>query len=51
MINFKRIPKERFTGEWIDFILFNWFGGIEEISLHLYKKSKKLINYGTFKIQ
>ena len=31
MINFKRIPKERFTGEWIDFILFNWFGGINEI--------------------
>lgn len=40
MINFKTIFNERPTGEWIDFILFNWFGGIEEISLHLYNNKK-----------
>lgn len=26
---------DRPTGEWIDFILFNWFGGIEEMLLYL----------------
>lgn len=27
---------DRPTGEWIDYMLFNWFGGIGRISLHLY---------------
>lgn len=36
MFNLEIKLNNRPTGEWIDFILFNWFCGIEEISLHLY---------------
>lgn len=35
MFNLEIKTNNRPTGEWIDYILFNWFGGIEEISLHL----------------
>lgn len=36
MINIKITLNNRPTGEWIDYMLFNWFGGIGRISLHLY---------------
>lgn len=49
MINVKIKLNDRPTGEWIDYILFNWFGGIERISLHLYN-NKNFIKYELFKV-
>lgn len=31
MFNLEIKTNNRPTGEWIDYILFNWFGGINEI--------------------
>ena len=47
MFNLEIKLNNRPTGEWIDYILFNWFGGIKRIQLYLYKNLnlKKYIIY------
>lgn len=47
MFNLEIKLNNRPTGEWIDYILFNWFDGIKRIQLYLYKKLnlKKYIIY------
>lgn len=40
MFNLEIKTNNRPTGEWIDYILFNWFGGINEI---LYICVRKII--------
>lgn len=47
MFNSEIKLNNRPTGEWIDYILFNWFDGIKRIQLYLYKNFnlKKYVIY------